>query len=245
MSTITRENLTIIFGDKNLSCDPAIPKTVGGMTALLAQRSIKSIEIITDTLATETLIFPHQTHGTDALVIRSVADAERFMARFYDADIVITTVPGIAVGVLTADCLPLILFDQQHGILAAVHAGWRGTVKNTAQAAVQKMVRCGAHADQIIAYFGPCARGETYEASLDLMAALESSVYLKKVIKTRVGKNYFNMPRMNELQLLDAGLLPEHIVLDYCLDTLTNSSYWSYRRDGEQALRQPSVAVFG
>ncbi len=245
MTTITRENLTIIFGDKALSCNPDIPKTAGGMTALLTQKPLEPFDALTDRLATNKLVFPHQTHSTDALIIRSTADAERFMGHFYDADIVITTVPGIAVGVLTADCLPLILFDQQNGILAAVHAGWRGTVKNTAQAAVEQMVACGARAEQLVAYFGPCARGETYEASPELMVALTGSKYLHEVIESRDGKSYFNMPRMNELQLLDAGLLPGHIIFDYCLDTLTNSSYWSYRRDGEQALRQPSVAVFG
>jgi YfiH family protein len=195
-------------------------------------------------LETDKLIFAHQVHGTGALFIDKLADADRYMRHFYDADIIITKVPDIAVGLLTADCLPLILFDGEHGILAAVHAGWRGTVKNAAGAAVEKMVEMGAQADEIFAYFGPCAHAAEYAASPELIAALGDSPYRESVLEKREDRLYFDMPRMNELQLIAAGILPGSISREYCKDTLTDDAFWSYRRDGEQAERQPTCTVF-
>lgn len=241
MPTITIKDLTIVFGDKTLSCDPKIPQLAGGMVLAIKQEPFQTIS---KTLGTDKLIFPHQTHGTKSIVIRSEADAINQMANFTDSDIVVTTAPNIAVGVLTADCLPLLLFDAQNRILAAVHAGWRGTIKNVALAAVEQMAELGAEPKNIRAYFGPCAHVDTYQASPELIHALEGSKYKPQVLKTIAGKAYFDLPGMNRLELIDAGLLPENINLDSCLDTLTNSTLWSYRRDGEQALRQPTCAVF-
>lgn len=231
----------IIFGDKNLSCDPKIPQQAGGMAHAIKQEPFTAIS---KALKTDRLIFPHQTHGTESIIIRSEADAISQMASFTDSDIVITTVPNVAVGILTADCLPLILFDAQNKLLAAVHAGWRGTLKNVAKSAIDRMVELGAEPASIIAYFGPCAHVDTYQASPELIQALEGSEYREQVLKTVAGKTYFDLPGMNRLQLTDAGLLPENINLDSCLDTLTNNTLWSYRRDGERALRQPTCAVF-
>lgn len=241
MATFQADNLTILFGDKTLSCDPTIPKQSGGTAGVIDREPFLTI---TKTLTTQNLIFPYQTHGTDAVVIQTATAIAPQMSQFTAADIVITTIPNVAIGVLTADCLPLILFDAENKILAAVHAGWRGTIKNVAQVAVDRMVKLGADPAGITAYFGPCAHVETYQASPELIHALDGSKYQSQVLKTVAGKTCFNLPGMNKLQLSDAGLLPKNINLDSCLDTLTNNTLWSYRRDGEQALRQPTCAVF-
>lgn len=241
MAIFQADNLTIIFGDKTLSCDPTIPKQPGGMAQAINKEPFKTIS---KTLETTRLIFPQQTHGTDAIVIQTVAAIAPQMSQFTAADIGITTIPNVAIGVLTADCLPLILFDAENKILAAVHAGWRGTIKNVAQVAVDRMVKLGADPVGITAYFGPCAHVETYEAPPELLELLENSPYRNHVLKTVEGKIYFDLPLMNKLQLTDAGLAPEKLVQDYCLDTLTNQTLWSYRRDREAAMRQPTCAVF-
>lgn len=241
MPTIKHKNLTIIFGDKTLSCDPNVTTVTTGISSQLGNEPFRSI---VTKLQTPYLILPHQTHSLEAITITSESEALVKMSSFSDADIVITTIPEIAIGVLTADCLPIVLFDAKKQILATVHAGWRGTLQNVSQEAVTRMIALGTIAKNMVAYFGPCAHVETYQAPPDLIKQLAFSKYRDQVLKPINGEINFDLPLMNKLQLQDAGLSEKNIIFDYCQDTLTSDSLWSYRRDREHALRQPTVAVF-
>lgn len=90
-----------------------------------------------------------------------------------EADGVITTTPGILVGVLTADCVPVLLSTPQGNVVAAVHAGWRGAVDGILETTIAQMKDLGAH--EIIAALGPCIWQDTYEVSQEFYEHLSET----------------------------------------------------------------------
>jgi YfiH family protein len=79
------------------------------------------------------------------------------------ADGMVTTQPGLALGVLAADCAPVLFADREAGVVGAAHGGWRGALGGVAEATVAAMVALGARADRIHAGIGPCIAQESYE----------------------------------------------------------------------------------
>lgn len=107
-----------------------------------------------------------QVHGDR--VLDAPPDARDALASVGEADALWTSQPGQAVGVRTADCVPLLLVDPDARQVAAVHSGWRGTDLRIAARAVERLVRGGARPERILAAIGPCIRGCCYEVSDDL-----------------------------------------------------------------------------
>lgn len=93
------------------------------------------------------------------------------VAKSPEADVMVTTRSGIVLGVLTADCAPILLADEKAGVIAAAHAGWRGALKGIVEAAVDGMVGAGAEPNRIKAAVGPCIAQASYEVGPELRAA--------------------------------------------------------------------------
>lgn len=93
-----------------------------------------------------------------------------------EADAVVTSVPGLALGVLTADCAPVLLCDPHAGVIGAAHAGWRGAVSGVLEAAIDAMAELGADPSHTVAAIGPCLSQASFEVGPDLVeAVLEAS----------------------------------------------------------------------
>jgi polyphenol oxidase len=90
------------------------------------------------------------------------------------ADAMVTTRPGIALGVITADCAPILLADREAGVVGAAHAGWRGAVAGVIEATVAAMIDLGAQASRITAAIGPCIAQDSYEVGIDVYQAVVS-----------------------------------------------------------------------
>lgn len=84
------------------------------------------------------------------------------------ADGIVTDRPGLALGIVTADCAPILLADPAADVIAALHAGWRGAVGGILEATVNSMVCIGASRDRLVAAIGPCIRQPSYEVGQDL-----------------------------------------------------------------------------
>lgn len=91
------------------------------------------------------------------------------------ADALVTRVPGLALGVITADCAPVLFADPATGIVGAAHAGWRGAVAGVLEATVEAMAALGAARAGIAAVIGPCIRQASYEVGPDLRDAVLGS----------------------------------------------------------------------
>ena len=129
-------------------------------------------------LALDDLVFCDQTHGSDVAVV-GLDDRGRGTLRVDDAvpaDAVVTTTPDVGLVVMVADCVPLVLYDPGAHILAAVHAGWRGTVARIGEAAVEAMAGLGADPARIVAGIGPAVTVDRYQVGDEVADAVRASL---------------------------------------------------------------------
>ena len=145
------------------------------------------------------------------------------------ADAMVTAVPGIALGVITADCTPVLFADAVAGVVGAAHAGWRGAVAGVLEATVDAMIALGARADRIVAAIGPCIHQSSYEVGSDLRDAVLAADAANAgffVLGNRPEHWLFDLPGYCAARL---AYLPLVEVLD--ADTLTDEvRFWSHRR---------------
>src|SRR5439155_24056810 len=118
-------------------------------------------------LGPEQLVSCHQIHGTDIVTV------ERPWQRTANprADGMVTVVPGIALGVLAADCAPVLFADPDAGVVGAAHGGWRGALAGVMEATVAAMTALGARTERIRAGIGPCIAQPSYEVGPEFHAA--------------------------------------------------------------------------
>lgn len=116
--------------------------------------------------APERLLALRQVHGP--VVLR----ADPGWSTPPEADAMVTDRPGLALGIVTADCAPVLLADAEAGVIGAAHAGWRGAVAGVLEATVEAMERLGARRARISAVIGPCIAQASYEVRADLKDAV-------------------------------------------------------------------------
>jgi len=156
-------------------------------------------------LAPERLVSCHQIHGTDVVTV------ERAWLREDNprADGTVTKVPGIALGVLAADCAPVLFADPEAGIIGAAHGGWRGTLAGIMEATVAAMVTLGARPERTRAGIGPCIGQASYEVGSEFSAnftAADPASAAFFVVATRPGHFLFDLPGYIALRLQRLGL---------------------------------------
>lgn len=144
-----------------------------------------------------------------------------------EADAIVTSRKGLAIGVRTADCAPLLVADQKQPLVAVIHSGWRGTVAKISLKVIQYLQsEKGSDPSDLFVAIGPCIQGSCYEVG-------------EEVTGVQVTR-YFDMVAENQSLICEGGVLPDHIeMLDYCTHC-RGDLFHSYRRDGERAGRQIS-----
>ena len=159
-----------------------------------------------------------------------------------DADTLLSRSTGTAVAVRTADCLPVLLADPISGIIAAVHAGWRGTAAGVVSVAIDQMISNGANIEYIIASLGPCIGPCCFEIGEEAAIALTNSV-AGADHHIQAHPLHADLAGINQLQLINRGIAAAHIERhDLC--TLCNPErFFSYRRDGRRSGRQLAVVA--
>ncbi len=168
-----------------------------------------------------------QVHGHDVAVV-TVAWAAGAGPR---ADAMVTDRTGLALGIVTADCAPVLFADRAAGVVGAAHAGWRGAVSGVIEATVDAMIRLGARADAIAAAVGPCIGQASYEVGPDLRdAVLEQSAAdtVFFVPGHRPDRWQFDLPGYCAARLRAAGV---GAVANLGVDTLADDErFFSHRR---------------
>jgi YfiH family protein len=107
-----------------------------------------------------------QVHSAEVRILTDYPDNDIAV----EADAMVTRLPALALGILTADCTPILLADPEAGVIGAAHAGWRGAVDGICGATVRAMVGLGARPEHIVAAIGPTISGENYEVGDDFKA---------------------------------------------------------------------------
>jgi YfiH family protein len=114
-------------------------------------------------LTARSLLTAHQVHSATAVVVDKAWSTEARPR----ADAIVTATPGLALGVLTADCAPVLFADGEAGVVAAAHAGWRGAIGGVLEATLAAMGQLGARTANIAAAVGPCIGQPAYEVGWD------------------------------------------------------------------------------
>jgi hypothetical protein len=117
-------------------------------------------------VAPDRLVTCHQIHGTDVITVEAPWRYEASPR----ADAMVTKTPGIAIGVLAADCAPVLFADPAAGVIGAAHGGWRGTLAGVMEACIEEMVSLGARQAEIRAGIGPCIAQPSYEVGPEFHA---------------------------------------------------------------------------
>ncbi len=225
--------LNIYFGDIR---DPFLPGKTGKF-----EKNRVAFSAVKDMMGAESLTFLNQVHGTDSYFADGSFELDLDLFN-KNGDLIVTDQPGAAIGILSADCLPIILHDRFNNCIGVVHAGWRGSILGIAKKAVDLMkATFVSNPKDIVVYFGPCARHCCYEVSIDFFENI--SRHRSSVIVAKKDKFFFDNTKLNFLSLLDAGIRKENISLDNNFCTICNKSYHSYRRDGVLSGRQATVAM--
>jgi len=161
-----------------------------------------------------------------------------------DADALVTTRPGVAVAVATADCVPVLLAAPAAGAVAAVHAGWRGTVAAIAAVGVRALIERGAHPEGVRAALGPSIDGCCYEIERAIAERfandLGSRIWSAWRDGARPGKGYLDLRRVNALVLAEAGVPETGIARVGPCTFCGGGPFASFRREGAVAGRQLS-----
>ncbi len=200
----------------------------------------------------DAVVFAQQVHGAIATVVGAV-ERGRGTRQMDDAisstDILVTTDLHTTLAILVADCVPVALLDPEARVLAAVHAGWRGTAAQASIRALHAMGALGARPERVVAFIGPGVHPARYQVDHDVYDALARAVApqpLPSEVARPDGAEHWHVDLMaaNRQQLLMAGVTPAHIF--DCGVTTADDDYFSDRESrpcGRFALMARLTAV--
>lgn len=188
-------------------------------------------------LPLENLFFPYQTHHDKIYVIDrefleySQQKKEELLSGI---DALITNLPSVCIGVTTADCVPVLLFDPKRKVFAAVHAGWRGTVSNIVEKTIDKMkTYFGVMPADILAYIGPSISKEIFEVGDEVVLAFENAGFDVSTIgdiDNETKKMHIDLVLANKILLRKSGVLLENIDMSNICTYKSRLSMFSARR---------------
>lgn len=167
---------------------------------------------------------PRQVHSPNVLWVKEAG-------RPADTDAVITDVPGLCVAVKTADCVPVLLYtDGEAPIVAAVHAGWRGTVARIVQKTLEKMALCDKFTSfsECHAIIGPSISQESFEVGDEVYEAFREAAFPMERISSREEKWHLDLWEANKWLLEEMGVKDIYVS---GIDTMTSPEWYSARRE--------------
>jgi YfiH family protein len=178
-------------------------------------------------VAPDALVSVHQVHSPDAVVVERLWQREERPR----ADGMATARPGLALGITTADCGPVLFADAEAGVVGAAHAGWKGALSGVLEATIGTMEGLGARRDRIVAVLGPMISQDAYEVGPELVAQFtaeeEGNARFFRP-SAREGRSMFDLPAYIGARLERAGV---GAFADLGLCTYSDEArFYSYRR---------------
>lgn len=151
-------------------------------------------------------------------------------------DALVSAEPGNWIGIRTADCVPILLADQEKKIVAAVHAGWRGTVSNIVEKTLEAMNKeHGSEPSDVLAAIGPCIANCCYEVGKEVGEQFDH------ILPNKSRENTVDLVLANRRQLLDAGVIPANIDESNLCTKCLPEEFYSFRREAAHAGRMVSA----
>jgi YfiH family protein len=175
------------------------------------------------------LAAPHQVHSPDVIAVSELWDDAPDGRPVADA--VVTATPGIVLGIVTADCAPVLFADVRAGVVGAAHAGWRGAQGGVLEATIAAMEALGARTENIVAAIGPTIAQPSYEVDAAFrtnFTAHDDRHFAAAPIREGVERWKFDLPAYIAERLKKSGLIE---ICDLARDTFREEMrYYSYRR---------------
>lgn len=188
------------------------------------------------------LVTVYQVHSADCVVAQPGPDAQR-----PHADALVTDRPGLLLGILTADCAPVLFADREAGVVGAAHAGWKGAVGGVTDATIAAMEKLGARRENIVAAVGPCIAQPSYEVDEGFRERFmaQSPANDACFLAGRPGHHQFDLEGYVLARLRAAGIAgAQGLALDTYAD---EARFYSFRRATHRA--EPSygrqIALIG
>jgi len=178
------------------------------------------------------LITVNQVHGDEIVV---VDDQNYQSVRTSQADAIITNLQGTAIGIETADCVPVLIYDPAHRVIAAVHAGWRSTVQKIVQKTIQRIQKqFGSEPADLIAAIGPAIGLECYEVDEPVMGPVRDALpFWKEITMPRSeGKWGLDLVKANAIELREIGVQPGNIHSLGMCTSCRRDLFYSFRAEG-------------
>ncbi len=173
-----------------------------------------------------------QTHSARVYVAKKPeGEGWESLSDAVEADAVITDLPKLVLTILTADCVPILLYDPLQGAIGAVHAGWKGTAAEILPKTIARMqAQYGSRAEDILIAVGPAIGQCCYEVGSEVAAPFMA--YDGAVLEgAAAGKYQLDLKRVNQLQALEAGIMPEHIEVTPLCTSCAKDRFFSYRAE--------------
>ena len=158
-------------------------------------------------LSAQSLLTAHQIHSATAVIVESAWSTEERPR----ADAIVTATPGLALGVLTADCAPVLFADPEARVVGAAHAGWRGAIGGVLEATLAAMEQLGASKARIEAAVGPCIGQPAYQVGFDFEAEFlkrdpDSAQFFVRPHADSGARPHFDLPGYAAHRLSRAGI---------------------------------------
>lgn len=172
----------------------------------------------------EKLCTLYQVHSPNVVIVH-----EPWTNTPPQADAMVTQVPGITLGILTADCAPVLFADHEAGVIGAAHAGWKGAHGGVVQNTLLAMEKLGANRDTTVAVIGPCIAQASYEVGAEFIERFAPAEQQQFFIPSqRAGYHRFDLPAYVAYAARAAGLQQVAVL---AMDTASNEAqFFSYRR---------------
>jgi YfiH family protein len=172
------------------------------------------------------LVGVHQVHSPDAIVVTAPWNSS---AR-PKADAIVTRSEGLAIGITTADCGPILLVDSAARVIGAAHAGWKGALTGVLESTIETMEKLGAERSSLVAAIGPMIRQPSYEVGPEFVERFldtDANNAMFFLPSARERHAMFDLPGFIRMRLENAGVL---MIDDIGIDTYSDERCFSYRR---------------
>lgn len=242
---MTEQSGITVFKSKNILSPHAFSTRLGGVSTDVPYKSLnlsygrgdkdenvaENLRIFSEALGSNISRFvsSKQIHSANVYIVNE-SDAGKTIC---DIDGFVTTKRQIPISVSVADCVPILLEDAENKVVAALHAGWRGTVNRIAAVGVKKMFELGGSIKNINVAIGPCIHKCCYEVGEDFfneVSSLRGKDFANRHIKeNREGRLYADLIMMNAEILLEAGILPENLSVSSKCTACESEIFFSHR----------------
>lgn len=174
----------------------------------------------------ESINVTRQVHSNNIALV----DGNDSVHFYDDTDGLIGGIGDVLV-IKSADCLPVIVYDESNKRIAAVHSGWKGTANSIVKEAIHKMIGLGSIASELKVYVGPHIQKTSFEVKSDVKEIFEKNFSYEGIIEKKDETHYLiDLGRVVALDAISMGVKEENIYLS-SVDTVTDNRFHSYRRD--------------